>query len=113
MTFRDYMRPLETVTAFKYLGRVLTVSDDNCPAVVDNLRKAPSRWAHFSRTLGQEGADPWTFGNFYKAAFQANLLFGSETWVLNPRVGRTLGGFHKSMARRLAVMQMKQNMAGR
>ena len=60
MAFRDYRRPLETVTDFKYLGQDLIKSDDNCSTVVDNIQKARSRWVHFSRILGREGADPWT-----------------------------------------------------
>ena len=101
------------VTAFKYLGQVLTASCDEWLAVVENIWKDQSRWAYRSRILGREGADLWTFSNFYWAVFQANLLFGSETWVFTPRIGKTLGGFHNRMAHCLAVMQPKKNMAGR
>ena len=38
--FEAYGRPLEMVMAFKYLGRVLTESDDDCPELVANMRKA-------------------------------------------------------------------------
>ena len=38
--FQAYVRPLATVTLFKYLGLVLTVADDNWPVEVGNLRKA-------------------------------------------------------------------------
>ena len=113
MAFQAYRRPLEMLTAFKYLERVLTASYDDWPSVVDNIRKAWSRWAHFSIIFGWEGADPWTSGIFYKAVFQANLLFGSENWVVIPRIGRTLGGFHHRMDHCLSVMQPKKNMAGR
>ena len=113
MDFQAYRRPLETVTAFKYLGRVLTASYYDWLVVVDNLRKARSRWAYRSSILGQEGADHWTFISLYKAVFQANLLFGSQTWVVTPRIWRTLGGFHHRMAHHLAVMQPKQNIVGR
>ena len=36
---QDYGRPLDTVTYFKYFGRILTALDDNWPAVVGNLQK--------------------------------------------------------------------------
>ena len=49
----------------------------------------------FNKILGREGAYPWTSSTFYKAVVQATLLFGSETWVMNLRIGRTLGGFQK------------------
>ena len=38
--FQAYGEPLETVTSFKYIGRVLTAGDDDCPAVAGNLRNA-------------------------------------------------------------------------
>ena len=31
------------------------------------------------------------------------LLFGAETWVVTPRVGRVLGDFQDQLARRLTV----------
>ena len=37
--FKDYGRPLEMVTLFKYLERILTESDNNWPAVVANRKK--------------------------------------------------------------------------
>ena len=45
VAFLAYGRPLEAVSDVKYLGRVLTDSDENCPVVVGNLRKARRRWA--------------------------------------------------------------------
>ena len=40
MELWDYDRPLDTVLSFKYLGRLLTETDDDCPAVIANLWKA-------------------------------------------------------------------------
>ena len=48
--------------------------------------------------LGQEGSDGWTSEKNYKAVVQATLLFGSETWVMNPSIGRTLGRFYHKVA---------------
>ena len=38
--FEAYGKPLQTVTTFKYLGRVLTAGNDKWPAVAGNLVKA-------------------------------------------------------------------------
>ena len=38
--FEAYGKPLEMVVTFKYLGRVMTVGDDDWPAVAGNLVKA-------------------------------------------------------------------------
>ena len=42
--FQAYVRPLETVTSFKYMGRALAAADGNWPAVVGNLKKARKSW---------------------------------------------------------------------
>ena len=36
---QDYGCPLENVTVFKYLLRILTATDNDWPAAVDNLRE--------------------------------------------------------------------------
>ena len=51
--FQDYSRPIKTVTSFKYLGRIITASDNYYPEVVGNLRKAQDIWAHVARILGR------------------------------------------------------------
>ena len=52
--FQAYIRPLETVTFFKYLGQVLTAAYYDWPAVVGNLWKAQKSWAWLARIMGQE-----------------------------------------------------------
>ena len=56
--FQVYGEPLENVTAFRYLGRVMTVGDNDWPVVVGNIHKASKSWGRLSRILSQEGADP-------------------------------------------------------
>ena len=38
---------------------------------------------------------------FFKAVVQAVLIFGSETWVVTPRMVKALGGFQTQVERRL------------
>ena len=87
--------------AFKYLGRVMTVGDNNWPAVAGNLSKARKSWGRLSWILCREGADARVSGNFFKAAVQAVLLFGAEMWVLTPRMEWALDCFQHGAARRL------------
>ena len=70
-------RPLTEVPSFKYLGRILSVSDDDWPVVIRNLRRALNKWACLSRVLVWEGADARTLGMFYTTVFQAVLLYRS------------------------------------
>ena len=44
--------------------------------------------------LGKEGADRRTAGRFYVEVVQAVILFDSETWVMTPRMEKSLEGFH-------------------
>ena len=57
--------------------------------------------------LGREGEDKRTAGRFYEAVVQAVLLFGSETWVLTPQLEKSLEGFHRRAAQRMAGMGPK------
>ena len=45
-----------------------------------------------TRILSREGAEPRVYGFFFKTVLQVVLLFGSETWVVTPLMGRVLGG---------------------
>ena len=53
MVITAYGIPLAPVTAFKYLGKVLTAADDDSPVVVSNLQKARQKWASLTRFLGR------------------------------------------------------------
>ena len=60
-----YEEPLEDVTKFKYLGRVMMVVDDDLPAVTGNLCRARKSWGRLLRILRQEGADTKVLGHFF------------------------------------------------
>ena len=45
-----------------------------------------------SRILIREGAKPRVYVFFFKSIVQSVLLFGAETWVIIPCMGRVMGG---------------------
>ena len=92
-----YGAPLENVTAFKYLGRLVTVLDDDWPAVVGNLQKVRNSWGWLLRILRRKGGSK-VVGTFFKAVTQAVMLFGAETWVLDPRMEQTLSIFQHNVS---------------
>ena len=49
---------------------------------------------------------------FFKALIQAVLLFGAETWVVTPRMGMALGGFHTQLARWLTGQLPQRKLDG-
>ena len=48
--------PLDPVTYFRYLARVLSLADGTWPAVFRNLWKAQRKWVWMMRVLSREGA---------------------------------------------------------
>ena len=95
VTTRDlsaYGPPLEMVNSFIYVGRVILKADDNWTAVVRSLSLARSVCSSMTRILSRERAVMWVSVLFFKAVVQAVLLFGSETSVVTPCMGKDLGG---------------------
>ena len=90
--FWGYYGPLETVYSFKYLGYLLTATDDYWTAVIANLWKSRKVCFLMDRILGRKEADSHMSGRFYIIVVQAVLLFRSETWVLISQIKRLLGG---------------------
>ena len=84
MEFTEDWTPLSQVTSLKYLGRILTAADDNCPEVVRNLRKARQKWAQLTRVTEREGGYARLPGQIYLVVIQLVMLYRSETWVMNP-----------------------------
>ena len=60
----------------------------------------------------QEGAYAHTLGNFYRAVVQAALIFVSETWVMYPLIGGTLGGFLHWVIRQLTGWHPRRQVDG-
>ena len=100
--FHAYGNKMQVVTDFGYLGRVMTNTDDNWPAMAGNLRKARVSWGRLERILGREGADPKVSRSFYTALTQQVLLFGAESWVLTKKMESALDAFRGRVARHLA-----------
>ena len=90
--FHAYGKRMQSVTEFRYLGRVMTSTDEDWPEVARNLRKARVTWGRLARILGREGADPKVSHHFYIAVTQQVLLFGAETWVLTKNMEAALEG---------------------
>ena len=76
--FHVYRKPMEAVSEFCYLGRLLTTTDDDWPEVSGNIRKARVSLGRLARVLGREGADPKVSRSFYTAVTQQVFLFRVE-----------------------------------
>ena len=94
-----YGPPLEMMTSFIYLGRVILAADDDWPAVIRNMAKARAVWRRITNIIIREGAMPCVYIFFFKAVVQAVLLFCAETWVVTTHMGRVLRGFQDQVVR--------------
>ena len=75
--FHAYGQPMEAVSEFRYLGRLLTETDDDWLVVAGNIKKARRSWGRLDRVLGREGEDPKVSRTFYIAVTQQVLHFGA------------------------------------
>ena len=62
--------------------------------------------------LGMEGDNNRKVERFYVSVVRAVLMFGSEIWILTPRLETALKGFHYRAARRMAGMGPKHHPDG-
>ena len=58
--------------------------------------------------LRREGADPKLLASFYRAAVQAILLYGSETWVLLASVAKKIEGTHTDFLQMITGRRAKR-----
>jgi hypothetical protein len=93
---------LDNVREFVYIGHNLLLMDEDAPYVHNNVVKALQMWTQASRILLHEKPTPSTTVMFYKSVAQTVLLFGSETWVVTPRMMNTLESFHRQVSCRIA-----------
>ena len=96
---------IKGVEVLKCLRRILDRSNDDCTAVLRNIRKARKVWGGLGNLLRREGADPVVSSKFYPALVQALLFFGSETWVLTATMMQRLEGAHVSFLRKVTRKQ--------
>ena len=101
--------PIEIVSEFKYLGRVVKNNDDDWSAVNQNVKKATATWGRVCKILSKEGANPKAMATVYKAVVQAVLLYGSESWVLSLTMEKKLQSFHRRCARYITGQHIRQN----
>ena len=86
---------IERVEEFRYLGRILTESDDDSKCIQEQLRKARGRCWCIAKLLKREAANPFKMGRFYMAVFQVVLLYRSEPWAVSQKNMGALECFQK------------------
>ena len=93
---------------FKYLGNVISMDDNDVPAMPRNLKRPRKTWDRLSKVLEKEEISPKVAGMFYQAVVASQLLYGSKAWVLPPLGLLALEGFHVEAGRHLMGMRPKK-----
>ena len=106
MAIRVNLNPLESTTAFLYLGSTITYNNSDWVALYSNLRKAQKRWFMVSNVLGKLGWPIRSQFIVYNVVVQVVLLYGSEIWVVKYLIMTVLGVFHKNISRLIAGMRL-------
>ena len=100
--FTVFGEPIQNVHKFKYLGRLVTDTDDDKEAVMHNLEKANNAWRHLRRIISHEKKRNLRAAvSIYRSIVESILLYGSETWILKGNLLHRLEIFHRSCARAL------------
>jgi hypothetical protein len=86
--------PLERVTKFRYLGRILSQDNHDLSTCVRNIQRAKAKWTAVSKVLKREGASQKLFARFYLVIVSTVLLYGSDTWGVTRRMEELLTSFH-------------------
>ena len=108
--FSAYGCTLEMVLYFIHLEIVLLAADNDWPVEIQNLTKAQAVWRRMKRILSRKGARPRMSVFFFKDVVQLVLLFGVETWVVTPCMGRVLGVFQDRVVRRLTGRLLRRRL---
>ena len=82
---------LDRLISFKYLG--------------SNLQRAYKKWARLTRVMIREGADVRTSVHINLVIVQSVIMYGLETWVTTPRIGRVFGRLHHRVDHRMTGRQ--------
>ena len=80
---------------------MLSFDNSDWTTIVNNLKKACSKWGWFYYLFVWEEDYNRTYGRYYVEMVQSALLFVLESWVITPRIMRELGSLDNQVARRI------------
>ena len=105
MTIED--EPIERVSEFRYLGRMIADSNDDWLAILTNIKKYRIRWGRLAKVLRSYTIPHKLASVFYKVVIMTVLLYGRDTWVITGTMRLKLRSFHHSVERSLSPLKGK------
>ena len=108
-----YGKPVEEVTVFKYLGRLLSVDGEEESEIKKKVQTARGVLIALMRPLYQRSAcSARTKLAVYLTVTRAQLMFGSETWTLTEGEWMRLQVFEMQALRRIIGWKAKMTQKG-
>ena len=77
-SFTAYKDNFKCVEQFKYLGRIMSMDNNDVPAMCCNLKRVRKTWVRLSNVLEKEEVSSKVAGMCYQGAVVSQLLYGSN-----------------------------------
>ena len=108
-----YGQPIALVPHFNYLGRTLTMTDDDAPAIKNRLRIAATTFGSLRQRIFKTRTTSSTAKlAVTKAVIQAQVVYGSQTWVPNAHSIQSLRSFQQRTLRHALRMHPTKTQDG-
>ena len=104
MPVRVNLKPLDTMSALPYLGRMVVFNNSDWADLYGNLSKAQRRWGMVEKVLKNTGELVRSQVMLYKLVVQMVLLYRSNNCGVMEAMHKLLEGFHHQVAQRIAEM---------
>ena len=69
------LEPLETTTAFPYLGRAIAFNNSDWESLYGNMMKVQRQWGMVAKVLINTGATVWERAMIYKVVVKTLLIY--------------------------------------
>ncbi len=100
-----YGEPLEKVESFTYLGRVLSQSDDDSPAIQARINAAATAfWSLQRRFFAKKHIHQGTKLAVVRAILMAKIVYGAETWLIKEQDAEKLRALQQKLLRHATRM---------
>ena len=100
-----YGLPIAEVSQFTYLGRILDKNDDDSPAIAARIRIAAATFGSLrKRFYANKASSTSTKLAVTKAVLQAQVVYGSPTWVVSSHDSQKLRSFQQRTLRHATAM---------
>ena len=108
MSIRVNLEPLETMSAFPYLGRTIAFNNSDCVSLYINLKKEKWWWRMMENFLVKAVATVRSRAMMYKSVLQTILIYESRSWVVTGTILKFLEWLDHRVAQRISGIKARR-----